>query len=167
MFGDAFPSHDSDQLPGAQTWTTAPTQINPTTNDTGITMATLLTNSGMDTLDPITSMVIGEVNGGAANSNVPLKAATTFLNIRGLCPEEPNKYGSYYLPMLAHYAKTTDLRGAIGKRYGQHGQAKHHHLCCRGKRPGADLGIHGGRQQGATLVGLSQRVPGSCRQCAS
>src|SRR4029077_14810273 len=37
---------------------------------------------------------------------------------RGLCPEEPNKYGSYYLPMLAHYAKTTDLRGALGNDTG-------------------------------------------------
>ncbi|HEY6639944.1 MAG TPA: PilC/PilY family type IV pilus protein, partial [Nitrospiraceae bacterium] len=114
MFGDAFPSHDSDQLPGAQAWSSAPSQVNPTTNDTGITMATLLSNAQMDTLDPITSVVIGEVNGGAANSICSAKATTTFLNIRGLCPEEPNKYGSYYLPMLAHYAKTTDLRGALG-----------------------------------------------------
>ena len=68
----------------------------------------------MDTLDPITSAVIGEVNGGTTNSICSAKATTTFFNIRGLCPEEPNKYGSYYLPMLAHYAKTTDLRGALG-----------------------------------------------------
>jgi len=114
MFGDAFPSHDSDQLPGAQAWTSAPTQVTPTTNDTGISMATLLANSNMDTLDPFTSVVIGEVNGGAANSICSAKPTTTFLNIRGLCPEEPGKYGSYYLPMLAHYAKTTDLRGALG-----------------------------------------------------
>lgn len=114
MFGDAFPSHDSDQLPGAQAWSSAPSQVNPTTNDTGISMATLLANSQMDTLDPIASVVIGEVNGGVANSICSAKATTTFLNIRGLCPEEPNKYGSYYLPMLAHYAKTTDLRGALG-----------------------------------------------------
>lgn len=114
MFGDAFPSHDSDQLPGAQAWSSAPTQVNPTTNDTGISMATLLSNAQMDTLDPMTAAVIGEVNGGAANSICSAKATTTFLNIRGLCPEEPNKYGSYYLPMLAHYAKTTDLRGALG-----------------------------------------------------
>ena len=114
MFGDAFPSHDSDQLPGAQAWSSAPSQVDPLTNDTGISMATLLANSQMNTLEPITSVVIGEVNGGVANSICSAKATTTFLNIRGLCPEEPNKYGSYYLPMLAHYAKTTDLRGALG-----------------------------------------------------
>jgi type IV pilus assembly protein PilY1 len=114
MFGDAFPSHDSDQLPGAQAWTSAPNQVNPTTNDTGLNLATLLAASSMNTLDPISSVVMGEVNGGAANSICSAKATTTFLNIRGLCPEEPNKYGSYYLPMLAHYAKTTDLRGALG-----------------------------------------------------
>ena len=118
MFGDAFPSHDSDQLPGAQAWTSAPNQVTPTTNDTGISMATLLGNSQMDTLDPMTSAVIGEVNGGTANSICSAKATTTFFNIRGLCPEEPNKYGSYYLPMLAHYAKTTDLRGALGNDTG-------------------------------------------------
>lgn len=114
MFGDAFPSHDSDQLPGVQNWSSAPGRVTPTTNDTGISMATLLSNAQMDTLDPITSVVIGEVNGGAANSVCSAKATTTFFNIRGLCPEEPNKYGSYYLPMLAHYAKITDLRGALG-----------------------------------------------------
>lgn len=114
MFGDAFPSHDSDQLPGAQAWSSAPSQVNPTTNDTGLSMATILTNSQMNFLDPISSVVIGEVNGGAANSICSAKATATYLNIRGLCPEEPNKFGSYYLPMLAHYAKTTDLRGALG-----------------------------------------------------
>ena len=114
MFGDAFPSHDSDQLPGAQAWSSAPSQVNPTTNDSGLSMATILANSQMDTLDPISSVVIGEVNGGAANSICSAKATTTYLNIRGLCPEEPNKFGSFYLPMLAHYAKTTDLRGALG-----------------------------------------------------
>ena len=45
MFGDAFPSHDSDQLPGAQAWTQAPIQVNPTPNDTGLSMSTLLSNS--------------------------------------------------------------------------------------------------------------------------
>jgi type IV pilus assembly protein PilY1 len=113
MFGDAFPSNDSDQLPGAQAWTQAPSQVNPTTNDTGLSMSTLLTNSQMDTLDPITSVIVGDV-GGTTNSLCSAKATTTFLNIRGLCPEEPNKYGTFYLPMLAHYAKTTDLRGALG-----------------------------------------------------
>lgn len=114
MFGDAFPSHDSDQLPGAQAWSSAPSQVNPTTNDTGLDISALLTASSMNTLDPISSVFIGEVNGGAANSICSAKATTTYLNIRGLCPEEPNKYGSYYLPILAHYAKTTDLRGALG-----------------------------------------------------
>jgi type IV pilus assembly protein PilY1 len=114
MLGDAFPSHDSDQLPGAQAWSSAPSQVNPTTNDTGLDLATLLAASSMNTLDPISSVVMGEVNGGAANSICSAKATTTYLNIRGLCPEEPNKYGSFYLPMLAHYAKTTDLRGALG-----------------------------------------------------
>jgi Tfp pilus tip-associated adhesin PilY1 len=113
MFGDAFPSHDSDQLPGAQAWTQAPSQVNPTTNDTGLSMSTLLTNSQMDTLDPITSVIVGDI-GGTTDSLCSAKATTTYLNIRGLCPEEPGKYGTYYLPMLAHYAKTTDLRGALG-----------------------------------------------------
>ena len=112
MFGDAFPSHDSDQLPGAQAWTTAPFQVTPTPNDTGLSMSTLLTNSQMDTLDPITSVIIGDV-GGTTDSLCSAKATTTFLNIRGLCPEEPGKFGSFYLPILAHYAKTSDLRGAL------------------------------------------------------
>ncbi len=114
MFGDAFPSHDSDQLPGAKAWTTAPTQTTPTPNDTGLNMSTLLTNSGMDTLETgLANLMIGEVN-GATNKQCSIKTAGSFFNIRGLCPEEPNKFGTYYLPILAHYAKTTDLRGALG-----------------------------------------------------
>ena len=154
MFGDAFPSHDSDQLPGAQAWTSAPSQVNPTTNDTGISMATLLSNSQMDTLDPITSVIIGDV-GGTTDSLCSAKATTTFLNIRGLCPEEPSKYGSYYLPMLAHYAKTTDLRGALGNDTTQFGQTKHHHLCGCRQRAGPDIGIYRGRQESSVNRGVS------------
>ncbi|WP_173047365.1 pilus assembly protein [Nitrospira sp. KM1] len=114
MLGDAFPSHDSDQLPGAQNWSSAPSRVTPTADDTGLDLSALLTASSMNTLDPVSSVFIGEVNGGTTNSVCSPKATTTFLNIRGLCPEEPNKYGSYYLPILAHYAKTTDLRAALG-----------------------------------------------------
>lgn len=122
MFGDAFPSHDSDQLPGAYAWTSAPSAVTPTANDTGLCISSitgcpgldLLANSQLNTLDPITSVFVGEVGGGTANSICSAKTATSYFNIRGLCPEEPNKYGTYYLPILAHYAKTTDLRGALG-----------------------------------------------------
>lgn len=114
MFGDAFPSHDSDQLPGAFAWTSAPSQVTPTANDTGLNLSSLLTASSMSTLDPISSVFIGELGGGTANSICSAKTVTTYLNLRGLCPEEPNKYGTYYLPILAHYAKTNDLRGALG-----------------------------------------------------
>jgi len=114
MFGDAFPSHDSDQLPGAQAWSSAPSQVTPTANDTGLDLSTLLTASSMNSLDPLSSVFIGEVGGGTANSICSPKTATTYLSLRGLCPEEPNKYGTYYLPILAHYAKTNDLRGALG-----------------------------------------------------
>jgi type IV pilus assembly protein PilY1 len=118
MFGDAFPSHDSDQLPGAQAWTTAPLQANPNPNDTGLSLSTVLANSTMDSLEGLSpgpsSVVVGEVGGSANDSVCSAKSTTTFLNLRGLCPEEPGKFGTYYLPMLAHYAKTTDLRGALG-----------------------------------------------------
>jgi type IV pilus assembly protein PilY1 len=115
MFGDAFPSHDSDQLPGAKAWTSAPTPVTPTPTDASQDITALLPISKMDTLDPISSVFIGEVGGGTANSICSAKAATSYLDLRGLCPEEPNKYGSYYLPILAHYAKTKDLRLALGK----------------------------------------------------
>ena len=114
MFGDVFPSFDSDQLPGVYPWSLTPTPVTPTQNDTGLSMSTILTNSQMDTLDPITSVIAGDIGGVTTNSLCSAKATTTYLSIRGLCPEEPNKYGTYYLPMLAHYAKTTDLRGALG-----------------------------------------------------
>jgi Tfp pilus tip-associated adhesin PilY1 len=120
MFGDAFPSHDSDQLPGAGPWSSAPTQVNPSPNDTGLSLPTLLAANppGMDTLEGLSpgpsSVIIGQVGGANNDSTCSAKSTTTFLNLRGLCPEEPGKFGTYYLPMLAQYAKVTDLRGALG-----------------------------------------------------
>lgn len=120
MFGDAFPSWDSDQLPGGQAWTSAPFQVNPSPNDTGLSLSTLLASDppGMDSLEGLSpgpsNVIVGEVGGSTNDSICSAKSSTTFFNLRGLCPEEPAKFGSYYLPMLAHYAKTTDLRGPLG-----------------------------------------------------
>ncbi|MGH7230705.1 MAG: hypothetical protein ACREJU_05015, partial [Nitrospiraceae bacterium] len=102
LFSDTFPSFDSDSLPGSY-W---PTAIS--TSDTP-SVQTLITNSNINTLEGIGNVFTGESS--AINDKACTSKAGNFASIRGLCIEEPTKQGSYYLAGLAHYAKTTDLRG--------------------------------------------------------
>ena len=93
----------------------------------------------MDTLETgLANLLIGEVN-GATNKQCSIKAAGSFLNIRGLCPEEPNKFGHLLSSDPGALCQDHGSSRGVGKRYGQHGQAKHHHLCCRGKLPCSDF----------------------------
>lgn len=105
LFSDAFPTFDSDHLPGSY-W---PSAIS--TNDTP-SVQTLIANSGINTLEGIGNVFIGQSMGTVD------KACTSkpgnFGSIRGLCIEDPNKQGAYYSAGLAWYAKTTDLRGPLG-----------------------------------------------------
>lgn len=105
-FSDAFPSFDSDHLPGSN-W---PATISPndlSTLDVTALMAPIQAQDGQS------SVFIGSYKNGATtvNDQACTPKLGSFSSIRGLCPEEPTKQGSYYLAGLAHYAK-------LGKQYG-------------------------------------------------
>lgn len=110
IFSDIFPSYDSDQLPGSYWYSAISTSDTPN-------VQTLLTNSNINTLEGIGNVFIGE-SAGTYDRNCTAKPGD-FKNIRGLCVEEPTKFGAYYTAGLAHYAKTTDLHapgaGTIGQ----------------------------------------------------
>lgn len=110
ILSDIFPSYDSDQLPGSY-W---PSAIS--TNDTP-SVQDLMTNANINTLEGIGNVFIGESAG--TYDRVCSSKSGDFRSIRGLCSEEPTKFGAYYTAGLAHYAKTTDLHpsgvGTIGQ----------------------------------------------------
>ncbi len=104
---DAFPSFDSDHLPGSN-WAAT---VSP--SDTGLNVQTLM--APIETNDGQGTAFIGEYKNPTSVYDEACTSKTgTFRYIRGLCPEEPTKQGAYYLASLAHYAKITDLRGALG-----------------------------------------------------
>ncbi len=119
IMSDIYPSYDSDQLPGSN-WSPG------LSNDTGYAdlndVDALLGNSysHFDQLElanqGITSVFAGEA-GGMANGECTSKATTDAANVRGLCPEEPSKQGSYYLPGLAWWAHVKGFDNPTGKHH--------------------------------------------------
>lgn len=101
LFSDTYPSFDSNQLPGSYWPTTISSSDTPS-------VQTLIDNSGINTLEGISSVLVGE-SAGTADKACTSKTGN-FKSIRGLCVEEPTKQGAYYTAGLAHYANTTDLR---------------------------------------------------------
>ncbi len=104
LFSDTYPSFDSNHIPGSYWYTAISTSDTPS-------VQTLITNSGIDTLEGISTAFVGQ--SGATFDKACTSKTVNFGSIRGLCIEEPNKQGSYYIAGLAHYAKTTDLRSTI------------------------------------------------------
>jgi type IV pilus assembly protein PilY1 len=103
LFSDTNPSYDSDHLPGAlAAWAST-----ISTSDTP-SVQTLITNSGINTLEGIGSVLIGENSLGT--DRACSSKAGNFTSIRGLCMEEPTKQGAFYTAGLAWHGKTTDLR---------------------------------------------------------
>lgn len=102
IFSDASPSYDSDHLPGSYWYQTISTSDIPS-------VQTLITNSGINTLEGVGNYFVGESN-GTADRSCSSKAVTSFATMRGLCSEEPTKQGAFYTAAIAHHAKTTDLR---------------------------------------------------------
>jgi type IV pilus assembly protein PilY1 len=110
ILSDVFPSYDSDQLPDSYWYSAISTSDTPS-------VQTLMTNANINALESIGNVFIGE-SAGTYDKNCTSKSGD-FRSIRGLCVEEPTKFGAYYIAGLAHYAKTTDLHpagaGTIGK----------------------------------------------------
>jgi type IV pilus assembly protein PilY1 len=101
---DVSPSYDSDQLPGIDspfgTFTEAAGQ-----GLTGINVKTLADAIGTTEGINGSNAFIGQ-SGATLDFICSSKLVSAFGSIRGLCPEEPTKKGSYYSAAVAHYGKT-------------------------------------------------------------
>lgn len=99
-------SYDSDELPGSR--------FNTFTGDlTGLNVAARATFITDNEPDAKGMRFVGQSNGTNFDSAPTAKQVDDLGWVRGLAPEEPTKYGSYYAASVAHHAKTTDLRNDL------------------------------------------------------
>ena len=99
---DVYPSFDSDQLPGSAfgtfTGDLSGLDVDSETDLIG-------TNENLSG-----SYFVGQIGAPTDNLCTAKDIAPNLGEVRGICPEEPDRKGSYYLAGLSYWAKTTDLR---------------------------------------------------------
>ncbi|MBN2231518.1 MAG: hypothetical protein JW781_01675 [Deltaproteobacteria bacterium] len=107
VLSDINPSYDSDQLPGSyfSSFTGDVSGL-----DVSSEAAVISSNEGISG-----TYYIGQVGATYDGSPTP-KTISSLANIRGLCPEEPTKQGSYYAAAVAYYGRTTDVSSATGEQ---------------------------------------------------
>ncbi len=101
VLSDINPTYDSDQLPG--------NPFNGFAGDlAGLNVSaraqTITTEEGISG-----NFYIGEQNGSTADGTCNSQTLSHLGDIRGLCPEEPTKQGSYYSASVAYYGVTEDI----------------------------------------------------------
>jgi Tfp pilus tip-associated adhesin PilY1 len=117
VLSDIYPTYDSDQLPNSY----FELNDNPGTHysagiedlaglDVDALADMILTNEG-DT----GSHYIGQVQSSYDGSCLP-KNMAGFGDVRGLCPEEPTKQGSYYAAGVAYHGRTQDINPVEGEQ---------------------------------------------------
>lgn len=107
VLSDINPSFDSDDLPGIDT--NFGTGI--TSGLTGLNVSTLSTKITTEEGNLTGNKFIGQ-SGATSDGSCSEKSITGLGSIKGLCPEEPTKSGSYYSAAVAHFGHETDLHAA-------------------------------------------------------
>jgi len=97
-FSDINPSYDSDKVPG--------TSFGSYSGDLpGLNVSSLANTIGTTESIAGGNWFIGQ-SGSTYDFICSSKNVSNLSNIRGLCPEEPTKQGSYYSASMAYYGKT-------------------------------------------------------------
>ncbi|MEA1991970.1 MAG: hypothetical protein U9N58_07230, partial [Thermodesulfobacteriota bacterium] len=103
VLSDINPTYDSDQLPGSY--------FSSFTGDlTGLNVNGLANTICTDEGDA-GSHFIGQSD-STYDGTCSEKDVTGFGGVRGLCPEEPTKQGSYYAASVAYFGRTEDISDA-------------------------------------------------------
>jgi type IV pilus assembly protein PilY1 len=103
VISDINPTFDSDQLPGSPYGSFSGDLTGLDVESIGQTIGTEEGISG--------NYYIGD-QGGTADSSCSAKSLSSLGDIRGLCPEEPTKQGSYYSASVAYHGRTQDISAA-------------------------------------------------------
>lgn len=108
VLSDIYPTYDSDQLPGSK-WESVVTD-----ELSGLNVQKeaekISSYEGISLADPSVSF-IGQA-GSDADSSCSPKKVDNYADIRGLCPEEPTKQGSYYGAAVSYFGNMNDLHSA-------------------------------------------------------
>jgi len=112
LLSDVNTSYDADQIPGSSYSSVTEDALTPHLGLGDVTAGKSLLNTLMDEISTAEGIggntntwFIGE-SGGATDFICSPKTATNLQSLRGTCPEEPTKKGSYYSAALAFYGKT-------------------------------------------------------------
>ncbi|MCP4605811.1 MAG: hypothetical protein GY847_35705 [Proteobacteria bacterium] len=114
VLSDINPSYDSDQLPGTEFAAYSTSSTVDLNLDVGELADTIFTEEGIGTGGSGT-FYIGESGNNFSGSCSP-KSVSGFDDIRGLCPEEPTKEGSYYSAGVAYFGLKEDINSATGEQ---------------------------------------------------
>lgn len=115
MISDAYPSYDSDQIPGSTftkaDGTTFSEDVATPQLDLGVqTAGKSLLNTLADTIGTTESIASNSWYIGQSSATYDnlctSKSVTNLSLLRGLCPNEPTKRGTYYSAALAYYGRT-------------------------------------------------------------
>jgi Tfp pilus tip-associated adhesin PilY1 len=120
VISDINPSYDSLKLPGVNTNFGTGLAGDPleSSDSTPVAFHAQDVASTISTAEGITSNhYIGQANATYDGSCAPKDLSSAgFGDIRGLCPEEPTKQGSYYSGAVAHFGRTHDINAAEGEQ---------------------------------------------------
>lgn len=104
IISDVNPSYDSDELPGSY--------FGSFSGDLSLNVQSLgQTVWNQEFNGSSTQHFIGQSGANSDGAPTP-KTVTSFGNIRGLVPDEPNKQGSYYAASVAYYGLLNDINSA-------------------------------------------------------
>ena len=108
VMSDINPSYDSDQLPGANS------NFGTFTGDlSGLNVSTLAQVIGLAE-GASGDFFIGQVAASGDNACTEKTLTAGLSNVRGLCPEEPSKQGSYYSASVAYHGHINDISSITG-----------------------------------------------------
>ncbi len=115
VISDVFPTYDSDQLPGVDSnfdvgFAGTLSSASGEALNVSSLADTIFTLEGESHTIP---HYIGQVGTLYDGSCAP-KTMTGFGDVRGLCPEEPTKRGSYYAASVAYFGRKEDISSAEG-----------------------------------------------------
>ena len=108
VLSDVNPSYDSDQLPGSafSSWTEVTLGADSSTLNVESLLGTISSNESISG-----DYYIGQ-SGSTYDSSCSPKTLTSLEDVRGLCPEEPTKQGSYYSAPVAYFGRKEDINSA-------------------------------------------------------
>jgi type IV pilus assembly protein PilY1 len=109
VLSDINPTYDSDQLPGSY-FGAAPSPNDLSGLDVAAGADTIFTEEALSG-----SHYIGQVQSTYDGSCLP-KNMAGFGDVRGLCPEDPTKQGSYYAASVAYHGRTQDINSVEGEQ---------------------------------------------------